>query len=141
MTGVFGGLKVIDLSWGTAGPMTTMLLADNGAEVTRIEPPDGDPFRHQSGYRVWHRGKRSARIDLRSDEGREAFRQLAAQADLVVDSFSPGTMASLGIDHDSLLGLNPRLITCSITALRRSSRAPRPPRVRRAGGRPYRIAL
>jgi crotonobetainyl-CoA:carnitine CoA-transferase CaiB-like acyl-CoA transferase len=116
MTGVFGGLKVIDLSWGTAGPMTTMLLADNGAEVTRIEPPDGDPFRHQSGYRVWHRGKRSARIDLRSDEGREAFRQLAAQADLVVDSFSPGTMASLGIDHDSLLGLNPRLITCSITA-------------------------
>ena len=115
MTGVFGGLRVIDLSWGTAGPMTTMLLADNGAEVTRVEPPEGDPFRHQSGYRVWHRGKRSARIDLRSDEGREAVMRLVAGADVVVDSFSPGTMASLGLDHDSLQAVNPRAITCSIT--------------------------
>ena len=115
MTGVFGGLRVIDLSWGTAGPMTTMLLADNGAEVTRVEPPEGDPFRHQSGYRVWHRGKRSARIDLRSDEGHEAVMRLVAGADVVVDSFSPGTMASLGLDHDSLQAVNPRAITCSIT--------------------------
>ncbi|HEX4218264.1 MAG TPA: CoA transferase [Acidimicrobiales bacterium] len=115
MTGVFDGLRVLDLSWGTAGPMTTMFLADNGAAVTRIEPPDGDPFRDQSGYRVWHRGKRSARIDLRSDDGREAFRRLAATADIVVDSFSPGTMARLGIDHDSLQRINPRLITCSIS--------------------------
>ncbi|MDQ1361570.1 MAG: hypothetical protein QOJ44_1947, partial [Acidimicrobiaceae bacterium] len=115
MTGVFDGLHVIDLSWGTAGPMTTMLLADNGAEVTRVEPPDGDPFRHQSGYRVWHRGKRSARIDLRSEEGRKAFLGLVDRADVVVDSFSPGTMASLGLDHDSLVAVNPRLITCSIT--------------------------
>jgi crotonobetainyl-CoA:carnitine CoA-transferase CaiB-like acyl-CoA transferase len=115
VTGVFGGLRVIDLSWGTAGPMTTMLLADNGAEVTRIEPPEGDPFRHQSGYRVWHRGKRSARIDLKSDEGHEAIMGLVAGADVVVDSFSPGTMASLGIDHDSLQVVNPGVITCSIT--------------------------
>jgi crotonobetainyl-CoA:carnitine CoA-transferase CaiB-like acyl-CoA transferase len=115
MTGVFGGLRVLDLSWGMAGPMTTMLLADNGAEVTRIEPPDGDPFRDQSGYRVWHRGKRSARIDLRSSEGREAFLQLAATSDIVIDSFSPETMARLGLDHVSLQKINPRLITCSIT--------------------------
>jgi crotonobetainyl-CoA:carnitine CoA-transferase CaiB-like acyl-CoA transferase len=115
MSGVFDGLQVLDLSWGTTGPMTTMLLADNGAAVTRIEPPDGDPFRHQSGYRVWHRGKRSARIDLQSDEGRDAFRRLAASADIVIDSFSPGTMARLGLDHDSLQKINPRLITCSIT--------------------------
>jgi crotonobetainyl-CoA:carnitine CoA-transferase CaiB-like acyl-CoA transferase len=115
MTGVFGGLRVIDLSWGTAGPMTTMLLADNGAEVTRIEPPDGDPFRHQSGYRVWHRGKRSARIDLRSEGGRATIMGLVEKADLVVDSFSPGTMTGLGLDHDSLQAVNPRVITCSIT--------------------------
>jgi crotonobetainyl-CoA:carnitine CoA-transferase CaiB-like acyl-CoA transferase len=95
--------------------MTTMLLADNGAAVTRVEPPEGDPFRHQSGYRVWHRGKRSARIDLRSDEGHEAVMRLVAGADVVVDSFSPGTMASLGLDHDSLQAVNPRAITCSIT--------------------------
>lgn len=103
MTGVFDGLKVLDLSWGTTGPMTTMLLADNGAAVTGIEPPDGDPYRDQSGYRVWHRGKRSARIDIQSDEGRDSFRRLAASSDVVIDSFSPGTMAKLGIDHDSLL--------------------------------------
>lgn len=115
MPRVFEDLRVLDLSWGTAGPMTTMLLADNGAEVTRIEPPGGDPFRHQSGYRVWHRGKRSAQLDLRSQQGSDTFRRLASMADLIVDSFSPGTTASLGIDHATLTLTNPRLITCSIT--------------------------
>jgi crotonobetainyl-CoA:carnitine CoA-transferase CaiB-like acyl-CoA transferase len=115
MAGVFAGLQVLDLSWGTAGPMTTMFLADNGADVTRIEPPDGDPFRDQTGYRVWHRGKRSARLDLRSLEGHQAFLTLAGTADVVVDSFSPGTTTDLGIDHENLSRLNPGLITCSIT--------------------------
>jgi crotonobetainyl-CoA:carnitine CoA-transferase CaiB-like acyl-CoA transferase len=115
MPGVFDGLRVLDLSRGIAGPMTTMLLVDNGAQVTRIEPPDGDPFGQQSGYRVWNRGKRNARLDLRSDVGRERFRALAATADIIVDSFSPGTTARLGIDHGSLLNINPRIITCSIT--------------------------
>ncbi len=116
MKGAFEGLKVLDLSWGTAGPMTTMFLVDNGAAVTRIEPPPGDPFGAQTGYRVWNRGKRSARLDLRSEEGLRAFRTLASRADIVIDSFSPGTMARLGIDHDALMSLNPQLITCSITA-------------------------
>jgi crotonobetainyl-CoA:carnitine CoA-transferase CaiB-like acyl-CoA transferase len=116
MAGAFEGLQVLDLSWGTAGPMTTMLLVDNGAQVTRIEPPEGDPFSDQSGYRVWNRGKRSARLDLRSDAGREVFLALAATADIVVDSFSPGTTTRLGIDHETLSALNPRVITCSITA-------------------------
>jgi crotonobetainyl-CoA:carnitine CoA-transferase CaiB-like acyl-CoA transferase len=115
MAGVFDGLRVLDLSWGIAGPMTTMLLVDNGAEVTRIEPPEGDPFRQQSGYRVWHRGKRSAQLDLRSDQGRQTFLQLASSADIVVDSFSPGTTERLGINHAALSEHNPRLITCSIT--------------------------
>jgi crotonobetainyl-CoA:carnitine CoA-transferase CaiB-like acyl-CoA transferase len=115
MAGVFAGLQVLDLSWGTAGPMTTMFLADNGADVTRIEPPDGDRFREQTGYRVWHRGKRSARLDLRAADGHRAFLALVGTADVVVDSFSPGTTADLGIDHESLSRLNPRLITCSIT--------------------------
>lgn len=115
MPGVFDGLEVLDLSWGIAGPMTTMMLADNGARVTRIEPPEGDPFAAQSGYRVWHRGKRSARLDLRSAEGRRAFLNLASRADIVVDSFSPGTTARLGIDHRTLEGCNRRLVACSIT--------------------------
>ena len=115
MTGVFDGLRVLDLSWGTAGPMTTMLLADNGAQVTRIERPGGDPFAGQAGYRVWNRGKRSARLDLVSADGLAAFWALASVADLVVESFSPGTAAYLGVDHETLADANPRLITCSIT--------------------------
>jgi len=116
MPGVYDGLTVLDLSWGTAGPMTTMLLADHGAAVTRIEPPSGDPFAAQSGYRVWNRGKRSARLDLRSDHGREAFLALTSQADVVVESFSIGTTARLGIDHAAVAARNPRLITVSISA-------------------------
>ncbi|MGP0032735.1 MAG: CaiB/BaiF CoA transferase family protein [Acidimicrobiales bacterium] len=116
MGGAFEGVRVLDLSWGMAGPMTTMFLADNGAQVTRIEPPTGDPFGEQTGYRVWNRGKRSARLDLRSEEGLDAFRRLASRADIVIDSFSPGVMTRLGLDHEALMLLNPRLITCSITA-------------------------
>ena len=116
MAGAFGGLRVLDLSWGMAGPMTTMFLADNGADVIRIESPRGDPFAHQTGYRVWNRGKRSAHLDLQSDEGRQQFDQLARTSDVVVDSFSSGTTTRLGIDHDALSSLNARVITCSITA-------------------------
>ena len=115
MSGVFEGLRVIDLSWGIAGPMTTMLLADNGAQVTRLELEGIDPFRAQTGYRVWHRGKRSVSCDLDSDEGRRLALDLAGTADLVLESFSPGTTARMGIDHDACSAHNPGLITCSIT--------------------------
>jgi crotonobetainyl-CoA:carnitine CoA-transferase CaiB-like acyl-CoA transferase len=115
MAGAFADLRVLDLSWGTAGPMTTMFLADNGADVIRIEPPQGDPFAQQTGYRVWNRGKRSACIDLWSSEGRKQFDELVLTSDVVVDSFSWGTTTRLGIDHDALSGLNPGIVTCSIT--------------------------
>ncbi len=116
MAGAFGDLRVLDLSWGMAGPMTTMFLADNGADVIRIESPRGDLFAQQTGYRVWNRGKRSACLDLRSDEGRRQFNELARTSDVVVDSFSLGTTTTLGIDHEALSTLNPGIITCSITA-------------------------
>ena len=116
MAGAFRDLRVLDLSWGIAGPMTTMFLADNGAEVIRIEPPTGDPFAQQTGYRVWNRGKRSVRLNLQSDEGRGQFDRLAETSDVVVDSFSLGTTERLGIDHEALSALNPSIITCSITA-------------------------
>ncbi|HYX12436.1 MAG TPA: CoA transferase, partial [Candidatus Acidoferrum sp.] len=115
MPGVFDGLRVLDLSWGIAGPMTTMLLADNGALVTKVEPPGGDPFRVQSGYRVWQRGKRSAVLDLGSEAGRDTMRGLAANADVVVESFAPATATRLGVDEDALRPVNPALIVCSIT--------------------------
>ncbi len=116
MAGTFQDLHVLDLSWGIAGPMTTMFLVDNGADVVRIERPEGDPFIRQSGYRVWNRGKRSVVLDLHSDVGLRHFTDLARTADIVIDSFSAGTMEELGIDHESLSRDNPALITCSITA-------------------------
>src|ERR1044071_5539584 len=98
MAGVLSGLRVLDLSWGIAGPMTAMLLGDNGADVIKIEPPGGDPFRNQLGYKVWQRGKRSAILDLKNAEDKKAFLALASAADILVESYSPGTAAKLGID-------------------------------------------
>jgi crotonobetainyl-CoA:carnitine CoA-transferase CaiB-like acyl-CoA transferase len=122
MTGVFDGLRVLDLSSGIAGPMTAMMLADNGALVTRIEAPDGGPFGAHSGSRVWNRGKRSAVLDLRTEAGLGACRTLADAADVIVESFAPGTAAKLGIDHATLSPTNPGLITCSITGYGRHGR-------------------
>ena len=113
--GILDGLDVLDLSWGIAGPMTGMLLADHGARVTRIEPPTGDPFAGLSGTRVWLRGKRRATLDLRDEADREVFLELARRADVVIESFAPGVAERLGIDHRKLLAANPRLVHCSIT--------------------------
>lgn len=121
MGGVLDSIRVLDLSWGIAGPMTTMLLADHGADVTKIEPPGGDPFRDQLGYRVWQRGKRSAVLDLKDAEDRASFFSLAEHADVLVESFSAGVTHRLGIDYDTLHKLNPRLLYCSITAYGRNN--------------------
>jgi crotonobetainyl-CoA:carnitine CoA-transferase CaiB-like acyl-CoA transferase len=121
MAGVYDKLKVLDLSWGIAGPMTAMLLGDSGASVTKIEPPGGDPFRNQLGYKVWQRGKRSAILDLKNAEDKKAFLALASQADILVESYTPGTTTKLGIDFATLSKLNPRLIYCSITGYGRDN--------------------
>ncbi|MCL2584370.1 MAG: CoA transferase [Streptosporangiales bacterium] len=113
--GVLDGLTVLDLSWGVAGPVTGMLLADHGASVTRIEPPAGDPFAGFAGYRVWNRGKRSAVLDLKDTGDARRFRALASKADVVITSFGPGTAAKLGADYETLAALNPALIVCEIT--------------------------
>jgi crotonobetainyl-CoA:carnitine CoA-transferase CaiB-like acyl-CoA transferase len=113
--GAFDGLQVLELTSGIAGPMVGMMLADQGAVVTRIEAPD-DPLADLVGHRVWNRGKRSAVLDLRDANGREALLALAGQADVVLDSFRPGVMERLGLDHDALATRNRRLITCSLTA-------------------------
>jgi crotonobetainyl-CoA:carnitine CoA-transferase CaiB-like acyl-CoA transferase len=116
MTGVLDGVVVLDLTTGIAGPMTAMLLADHGAQVTKIEPPGGDPTRDHSGAQVWHRGKRSAVLDLEDPADRDRLLALATRADVLVENFAPGTTTRLGIDHETLLARNPRLLYCSITA-------------------------
>jgi crotonobetainyl-CoA:carnitine CoA-transferase CaiB-like acyl-CoA transferase len=115
MTSVLNGICVLDLSWGVAGPITGMLLSDNGADVVKVEPPGGDPFRSSPGYAAWLRGRRSAELDLTEDADHDTFLGMARRADIVLESFAPGTTARLGIDADTLLAQNPSLIYCSIT--------------------------
>ncbi len=121
MAAVLNDLKVLDLSWGIAGPMTAMLLADHGAQVTKIEPPGGDPYRGQLGYRVWQRGKRSAILDLKDAEDKAALLALVKTADVLVESYTPGVTTRLGIDYETCRAINPRLIYCSITGYGRGT--------------------
>ena len=115
MTGVLAGLRVVDFSSGIAGPVATMLLADHGAQVTRIEPPGGHRLDACSGTRVWLRGKRRATLDLADADERAAAVSLAAAADVVVETFAPGVAARLGLDYVSLRAGNERIIHCSVT--------------------------
>lgn len=121
MAGVLSEVKVLDLSWGIAGPMTTMLMGDHGARVTKIEPPGGDPFRDQLGYRVWQRGKRRAELDLKDQADRDVLLALVKDADVLVETYAPGVTKRLGIDYDTLKAINPRLVYCSITGYGRDN--------------------
>jgi crotonobetainyl-CoA:carnitine CoA-transferase CaiB-like acyl-CoA transferase len=116
MPGALHGVRVLDLSWGIAGPLGVLLLAEQGADVIKVEPPGGDPFRDYSGYAVWNRSRRSVTVDLKQPAGADAFRRLAAGADVVVETFRPGVTDRLGIGFDALHELNPRLVYCSCPA-------------------------
>lgn len=116
MTSVLDGIRVLDLSWGIAGPIAGMLLADHGADVVKVEPPGGDPFRGSPGYDVWLRGRRSVVLDLKRTDDRDRFLALADDADVVLEAFAPDTMRRLGLGAETLLARNPRLVVCSVTA-------------------------
>jgi crotonobetainyl-CoA:carnitine CoA-transferase CaiB-like acyl-CoA transferase len=117
------GLRVIDLTHHLGGPLATMALAQLGADVVKVEPPDGDAWRHvddvRGESRVFHavnRGKRGIVLDLRTAEGRAALHRLVADADVLVHSFAPGVAERIGAGADELMALNPRLIHCSLSA-------------------------
>ena len=109
------GLRVLDLSSGPVGGVATMVLADFGADVLKVERPDGDPWRRLAAAPMWLRGKRSLVLDLAVIEDRARLHQLAAGADVVVTTFQPGSAERVGADAPSLRALNPRLVYCSIT--------------------------
>lgn len=115
MAGPCDGLVVLDFSWGMAGGLATAVLADFGADVIKIEPPDGDPFRSFPAWLAWNRGKKSAVLDLKTLEGRGRAQRLAAQAHVVLESFRPGVAHRLGIDYARLSAINPRLVYASIS--------------------------
>jgi crotonobetainyl-CoA:carnitine CoA-transferase CaiB-like acyl-CoA transferase len=120
------GLRVLDLSRVLAGPLATMTLADLGADVVKVERPDGgDDTRHwgppfagddAAYFLSLNRNKRSATADLTSDEDAERLRRLAAACDVLIENFRPGLMAEFGLGLDDLRRANPRLVTCSLTA-------------------------
>jgi crotonobetainyl-CoA:carnitine CoA-transferase CaiB-like acyl-CoA transferase len=116
MPGALDGLRVLDLSWGIAGSMGVLLLAEQGADVIKIEPPGGDPFRDYSGHAVWNRSRRAVTINLKRAEGVEAFHRLADEADVLVETFRPGVTDRLGIGFDDLHARNSRLIYASCPA-------------------------
>jgi formyl-CoA transferase len=118
------GLKVLELGQLIAGPFAAKTLADFGAEVVKIEPPGaGDPLRKwrmlKDGTSVWwqvqSRNKRSLALDLRTPEGQEVVRRLAAEADVLIENFRPGAMEGWNLAPDDLLATNPRLIVLRIS--------------------------
>jgi len=118
MTGICEGLNVVEMGGGSiAAALAGMVLADAGARVVKIEPPQGDRLRESepSGFKVWNRGKESLVADLRAPDGQETLRALAAGADVVVEAFSPGVAAGWGIDAEALRAANPSLVHCAIT--------------------------
>ncbi len=119
MATVFEGIRVLDFSQGIAGNLATMIMADNGAEVFKVEPPGGDPDRARPAWRMWNRGKKSAVLDLSIPEGRRSAQGLAAAADVLVETFRPGAAEDYSIGYDTLAEGNPRLVYCSITPLGR----------------------
>jgi crotonobetainyl-CoA:carnitine CoA-transferase CaiB-like acyl-CoA transferase len=114
--GPLAGVRILDLTWGMAGPIGVLFLAELGADVVKVEPPGGDPFRAQPGYHVWNRSRRSLALDLKHPDGRGAFLRLAGGADVLVESFRPGAMAGLGLSYDDLAAACPRLVYCSVPA-------------------------
>ena len=108
-------LRVIDLSEGPIGGMTTMVLADFGADVVKVERPGGDPWRTVANAPMWLRGKRSAILDLQTEAGRESLARLAESADVVVTSMRPGKTEALGAGYERLRAANPALVYCDIT--------------------------
>jgi formyl-CoA transferase len=129
--GALAGMRVLDVSQVMAGPFCCMMLGDMGADVIKVEPPQGgDQTRRAMGFKLkgddslgflnMNRNKRSITIDLKSDEGREIFYALARTADVIVENYRPGTMKKLGIDYDTISKINPGIIYASISGFGQS---------------------
>lgn len=122
------GIRVVDLSQFLPGPMLTVMMADQGASVIKVEPPAGDPARHQepfeAGHSVWfrnlNRGKTAVTLDLKSPAGTAALWDLIAGADVLVEGFRPGVMARLGFGYAAVAARHPGIVYCSISAFGQS---------------------
>jgi crotonobetainyl-CoA:carnitine CoA-transferase CaiB-like acyl-CoA transferase len=121
---LLAGIRVLDLSQFTPGPYASLLLADLGADVLKVEPPVGDPQRIEgpldkdgvsAWYKVINRGKRVLRLDLKDEAGKTAFARLLARADVLLESYRPGVLDRLGFTRARLDELNPNLVHCALS--------------------------
>ena len=127
MPGPLDGVKVVEFTEIIAGPFAGMLLSDMGAEVIKVEPPWGDPWRgtqpisptESRVFIAYNRGKRSITLDLTTDAAAEVLARLIPQMDVAIVNYRPDVAARLGVDYDSLAAINPRLIYCENTAFGR----------------------
>ena len=121
-------IRVVEFCQVLAGPFAGCLLADMGADVIKVESPEGDLMRQWppilDGYSQYfasvNRNKRSVALDLKSEQGRAAARQIALTADILLENFRPGTMAKFGLDYESLSAERPALVYCSVSAFGQS---------------------
>ena len=119
------GMRVLDVCQVMAGPFCCMLLGDLGADVIKVEPPEGDQARRAMGFKLkgddslgflnMNRNKRSIILDLKSEAGRNVFFRLAETADVIVENYRPGAMKKLGVDYEAVRAVNPRVIYASIS--------------------------
>jgi len=124
------GIRVLDVSQVMAGPFACMMLADLGADVIKVEPPEGDQTRSSMGFKMkgpdsmgflnLNRNKRSVTLDLKSDEGREMFYKLAKTADVIVENYRPGVVQRLRIDYESIKAINAKIVYASISGFGQS---------------------
>ena len=135
MPGPLAGIRVLEFTEIIAGPFAGMLLSDMGADIIKIEPPEGEPWRlfaqfvptESRTYISLNRGKRSLTLDLSKPEAREIVGRLALDMDIVLVNYRPDVAEKLGIDYESLSAINPRLVYCDNTAFgRRGPQAHRP---------------
>ena len=121
MSGPLAGYRIIDVTQMLSGPMATMILGDQGADVIKVEPPTGDLTRsfRSNGlpptFLMINRNKRSVAINLKEPRGVELLKQMVADADVFVQNFRPGTVERMGIGDDDLRRVNPDLIYVSIS--------------------------
>jgi crotonobetainyl-CoA:carnitine CoA-transferase CaiB-like acyl-CoA transferase len=116
MAGALHGVRIIEIAQGIAGPYTGMLLAEQGAEVVKIEPPTGDKARGTPGFHIWNRSKKSVIADSTTPEGQVLIQQLVKGADVVLIDAQPGEEKSLGISSEQFVRENPRLVYCYLPA-------------------------
>ena len=126
MAGSLDGIRILDLTTIYSGPIAASILGDQGADVVKVESPQGDFMRHPGGsqrngvggaFAMMNRNKRSIVIDLGTDEGKGVFKRLAESADVVMENYRPGVVERLGIGYETLKAINPRLVFASINGV------------------------